>query len=132
MIEKLDHIGVAVSDIDEALKFYSDALGLKCEHVEEVSQQKVKIAFIPAGDVNLELVQATESDSVIAKFIEKKGEGIQHIALKVDDIEETLKQLKEKNIELIDPVPRIGAHGSKIAFLHPKSTHGVLLELVER
>jgi methylmalonyl-CoA epimerase len=132
MIKKLDHIGVAVSDIDEALKFFSDALGLKCEHVEEVVEQKVKIAFIPAGDVNLELVQATESDSAIAKFIDKNGEGIQHIALKVDDIEVALKRLKEKNIELIDSIPRKGAHGSKIAFLHPKSTHGVLLELVER
>lgn len=132
MIEKLDHIGIAVFDIDEALKFFSDTLGLKCEHVEEVMEQNVKIAFIPAGDVNLELVQATSSDSAISKFIENKGEGIQHIALKVDNIEAALKQLKEKNIELIDPIPRKGAYGSKIAFLHPKSTHGVLLELVER
>jgi methylmalonyl-CoA epimerase len=129
---KLDHIGLAVVDIDEALKFYSEALDLKCEHVEEVEEQKVKIAFVPAGDVNLELVQATSQDSAIAKFIEKKGEGIQHIALRVDNIEDALKRLKEKNVQLIDPIPRKGAHGSKIAFLHPKSTHGVLLELVER
>lgn len=132
MIEKLDHIGIAVFDIDKALRFYSDTLGLKCELVEEVAQQSVKIAFIPTGDVNLELVQATSDDSAIAKFIEKKGEGVHHIALKVDNIDDALKRLKEKNIEFIDPIPRKGAHGSKIAFLNPKSTHGVLLELVER
>jgi methylmalonyl-CoA epimerase len=129
---KLDHIGIAVIDIDMALKFYSDALGLKCTNLEDVEDQKVKIAFIPAGDVNLELVQATSSDSSIAKFIEKKGEGIQHIALRVDNIEEALKNMNERGVELIDRIPRKGAHDSKIAFLHPKSTHGVLLELVER
>lgn len=129
---RLDHIGIAVSDIDSALKFYSDALGLECTHIEEVEEQKVKIAFIPAGDINLELVQATSADSAIAKFIEKKGEGIQHIALRVDDIEEALRDLNEKGVELIDKNPRKGAHDSKIAFLHPKSAHGVLLELVER
>jgi methylmalonyl-CoA epimerase len=129
---KLDHIGIAVSDIDSALKFYSDALGLSCTHIEDVEEQKVKIAFIPAGDVNLELVQATSADSAIAKFIEKKGEGIQHIALRVDDIENALKDLNDKGVELIDRIPRNGAHDSKIAFLHPKSAHGVLLELVER
>lgn len=129
---KLDHIGIAVTDINEALRFYSDALGLTCTHIEEVENQMVKIAFIPAGDVNLELVQATSSDSTIAKFIEKKGEGIQHIALKVDNIEKILKELGDKGVALIDKIPRVGAHNSKIAFLHPKSTHGVLLELVER
>jgi methylmalonyl-CoA epimerase len=132
MIEKLDHIGIAVSNIEEALKFYEDALGLKCTHIEEVADQKVKIAFIPAEDMNLELVQATDSESAIAKFIEKKGEGIQHIALKVDNIEEALSNLKDKGVELIDSHPRKGAHGSKIAFLHPRSSHGVLLELVEK
>ena len=129
---KLDHIGIAVSDIESALKFYSDALGLECTHIEEVEEQSVKIAFISAGDVNLELVQATSSDSAIAKFIERKGEGIQHIALRVDDIEEALKNLNEKGVDIIDRIPRRGGHDSKIAFLHPKSAHGVLLELVER
>jgi methylmalonyl-CoA/ethylmalonyl-CoA epimerase len=132
MIEKVDHIGIAVREIDEALKFYCDALGLKCTRVEEVEGQKVKIAFVPAGEVNLELVQATDSESAIAKFIEKKGEGIQHIALKVKNIQEAMQSLKENGVELIDAIPRKGAHGSKIAFLHPKSTHGVLIELCER
>jgi methylmalonyl-CoA/ethylmalonyl-CoA epimerase len=132
MIEKVDHIGIAVKDIDEALKFYCDSLGLRCTRVEEVERQKVKIAFVPAGEVNLELVQATDSESAIAKFIEKKGEGIQHIALKVKNIQEAMQSLKENGVELIDAIPRKGAHGSKIAFLHPKSTHGVLIELCER
>jgi methylmalonyl-CoA epimerase len=129
---KLDHIGIAVKDIEEALKFYSKGLGLECTHIEEVENQRVKIAFLPAGDANLELVQATSSDSAIAKFIEKKGEGIQHIALRVDDIERALTDLEAKGYTLIDKTPRIGAHNSKIAFLHPKSTNGVLLELVQR
>lgn len=132
MIKKLDHIGIAVSDLDSTLGFYVDTLGLKCTHVEEVSDQKVKIAFIPAGDVNLELVQATDPESAVARFIERKGEGIQHIALLVDDIEKELDNLKEKGIALIDEKPRKGAHGAKIAFLHPKSANGVLLELCER
>jgi lactoylglutathione lyase/methylmalonyl-CoA/ethylmalonyl-CoA epimerase len=129
---KLDHIGIAVKEIEEALKFYSEGLGLECTHIEEVENQKVKIAFLPVGDSNLELVQATSEDSAIAKFIERKGEGIQHIALRVDDIERSLKELEDKGFSLIDKVPRIGAHESKIAFLHPKSAHGVLLELVQR
>jgi lactoylglutathione lyase/methylmalonyl-CoA/ethylmalonyl-CoA epimerase len=132
MIEKLDHIGIAVSNIEEALKFYESALGLKCTHIEEVADQRVKIAFVPAGDVNLELVQATSSESAITKFIERKGEGVHHIALKVDDIEKVLSDLKDKGVELVDSEPRIGAHGSKIAFLHPRGSHGVLLELVEK
>ncbi len=131
MIEKLDHIGIAVSDIDDAMKFYS-ALGLSCTHVEDVSEQKVKIAFLPAGDVNLELLQSTDPEGALAKFIEKKGEGVHHIAFKVADIEKALTQLKERGMELIDSIPRKGAHGSKIAFLHPKSAHGVLIELVEK
>ncbi len=132
MIEKLDHIGIAVKDIDEALKFYSEALGLKCTHIEEVEAQKVRIAFLPAGDVNIELVQSTDPESAVAKFIEKKGEGIQHIAFKVDDIEKALAALREKGVELIDSIPRKGAHDAKIAFLHPRSAHGVLVELTER
>jgi methylmalonyl-CoA/ethylmalonyl-CoA epimerase len=132
MMIKLDHIGIAVSDLDSALGFYVDTLGLKCTHVEEVPDQKVKIAFIPAGDVNLELVQATDPESAIARFIERKGEGIQHIALLVDDIEKELDNLKAKGMGLIDEKPKEGAHGAKIAFLHPKSTNGVLLELCER
>jgi methylmalonyl-CoA epimerase len=129
---RLDHIGIAVKDIEEALKFYEDALGLKCTHIEEVEEQMVKIAFVPADDVNLELVCATSAESAVARFIEKKGEGVQHIALRVENLKETISTLADKEVELIDKTPRTGAHGSKIAFLHPKSTHGVLLELVER
>lgn len=132
MIEKLDHIGIAVRDIDEALKFYRDALGLKCKRIEEVEGQNVKIAFLPAGDVNLELVQATHPDSAVAKFIEKRGEGVHHIALRVKNIEEAMKYLKDKGVEFIDAIPRKGGHGSKIVFLYPKSSFGVLIELVEK
>ncbi|UCE38504.1 MAG: methylmalonyl-CoA epimerase [Thermoplasmata archaeon] len=132
MIEKLDHIGIAVKDIDSTLKFYSEALGLKCTHVEEVSGQHVKIAFLPVGGVNLELLQSTDPEGAVAKFIEKKGEGIQHIAFKVENIEMAMQALKEKGVEFIDAIPRKGAHGSKIAFLHPRSAHGVLIELVEK
>jgi methylmalonyl-CoA/ethylmalonyl-CoA epimerase len=132
MIEKLDHIGIAVKDIDEALKFYRDVLGLKCTRIEEVEGQHVKIAFLPAGDVNLELVQATHPDSAVAKFIEKRGEGVQHIALRVKNIEGAMQYLKEKGMEMIDAIPRKGGHGSKIVFLHPKNSFGALIELVEK
>jgi methylmalonyl-CoA/ethylmalonyl-CoA epimerase len=132
MIENVDHIGIAVKDIDEALKFYCDYLGLKCTRMEEVEGQKVKIAFIPVSEVNLELVQATDPESAIAKFIEKNGEGIQHIALRVKNLEESIQSLKESGVNLIDAIPRKGAHDSKIVFLHPKSTHGVLIELCEK
>lgn len=132
MIEKLDHIGIAVKDIDEALRFYSDALGLKCTHIEEVSGQHVKIAFLPVGGVNLELLESTDSEGAVAKFIEKKGEGIQHIAFLVDDMESSMAALKENGVEFIDAIPRTGAHETKIAFLHPRASHGVLIELVEK
>ncbi|ODS36068.1 MAG: methylmalonyl-CoA epimerase [Candidatus Altiarchaeales archaeon WOR_SM1_86-2] len=132
MIEKVDHIAIAVKDIDESLKFFCDGLGLSCKKIEEVEGQKVKVAFIPAGDTNIELVQATDPESAVAKFIEKKGEGIQHVALRVKDIEKAIQFLKDKGVELIDAIPRKGAHGSKIVFLHPKSSHGALIELVER
>lgn len=132
MIKKIDHIGIAVKSIDESLKFYTEALGLKCTGVEEIADQKVKTAFVPTGEGELELLESTSEDSAIAKFIEKKGEGIQHIALLVDDIEKTLEELKGKGIRLIDEKPRYGAGGAKIAFVHPKSTKGVLLELCQR
>ena len=132
MLEKIDHIGIAVKSIDDALKFYSEALGLSVSHVEEVSEQSVKIAFVPLGDVNLELIQATDPESAVAKFIEKKGEGIQHIAFAVDNIESSLASLKDAGVSLIDSIPRTGAHSSKIAFLHPKDSHGVLIELVQK
>ena len=129
---KVDHIGIAVKSIAEAAKFWEDTLGLKIVATEEVAEQKVITAFIPCGDSEVELLQATAEDSPIAKFIENKGEGIQHIAFRVDNIEEALAELKEKEVRLIDQVPRKGAGGARIAFLHPKATGGVLLELCQR
>lgn len=132
MVNKVDHIGIAVKDLKEALKFYEEILGIKCVNTEVVEEQKVKVAFLPIGDTEVELLESTEEDGPIAKFIEKRGEGIQHIAYRVEDIEKTIKELKEKGIRMIDEKPRYGAGGAKIAFLHPKSTYGVLIELCER
>ena len=132
MIRKIDHIGVAVKDIDEAVRFYRDNLCLEIEGTEEINEQKVKVAFIPLGESRIELLQSTDPTGPIAKFIEKRGEGIHHIALEVEGIEETLRKLKEKRVQLIDEKPRIGAHEMKIAFLHPRSAKGVLLELCEK
>lgn len=132
MVNKVDHIGIAVKDLDETLKFYEDILGIKCVSKEEVEEQKVKVAFLPLGDTEIELLESTDKEGPIAKYIEKKGEGMQHIAYRVDDIEASIKELKEKGIRLIDEKPRYGAGGAKIAFLHPKSTFGVLIELCER
>ena len=128
----IDHIGIAVSDLDEALKFWEGNMGVKCHGVEEVAEQKVKTAFLPVKDTEIELLAGTSHDSPVSKFIEKKGEGIQHIAIRVDDLEATLEELKAKGVRLIDEKPRIGAGGAKIAFVHPKSSRGVLLELCER
>ncbi|MCK9329913.1 MAG: methylmalonyl-CoA epimerase [Candidatus Cloacimonetes bacterium] len=128
MIKKISHIGIAVKNLDEAVKFY-EKLGLQVEAYEVVPSQKVKVAFIPIGDTRIELLSATSEDSPIAKFIEKKGEGIQHIALAVDDLPKALSEAEKQEIVLIDKEPRPGAHGADIAFLHPKSTNGVLLEL---
>ena len=130
--KKIDHIGIAVNSIEERLKFYEEILGLHLEGVETVEAQKVKTAFIPCGDSELELLESTADDGAVARFIEKNGEGIQHIALQVDDIEQALEELREKGVRLIDETPRIGAGGARIAFVHPKSTGGVLLELCER
>jgi len=132
MIRKINHIGVAVEDLNEAMKFYEENLGLEIEGIEEVKEQKVKVAFIPIGESRIELLQSTDPDGSISKFIEKRGEGIHHVALEVDRIEETLQKLKEKGVQLIDEKPRVGAHRMKIAFLHPRSTRGVLLELCEK
>lgn len=132
MVGKVDHIGIAVKSIDEALKFYEDVLGIKCVSQEVVEEQKVKVAFLPVGDTEVELLESTDADGPVAKFIEKKGQGIQHIAYKVDDIEKSIEELKAKGIRMIDEKPRYGAGGAKIAFLHPKSTFGVLIELCQR
>ena len=131
-ILKIDHIGIAVKSIDEAKNLYSGLLGLNHEGSEIVAEQKVTTAFFPVGDTEVELLESTSPDGPIAKYIEKKGEGIQHIAFRVENIEEALAELKAKGIQLIDEKPRRGAGGAKIAFLHPKSTFGVLVELCEK
>lgn len=131
-VGKVDHIGIAVKDLDQTLKFYQEILGLECIGTEVVEEQKVRVAFLPVGDTEVELLESTEEDGPIAKFIEKKGEGIQHIAFRVDNIEEAIENMKAKGVKMIDEKPRYGAGGAKIAFCHPKSTNGVLVELSER
>jgi methylmalonyl-CoA/ethylmalonyl-CoA epimerase len=129
---KIDHIGIAVKDIEVAKKFYTELLGMKTQGEEVIDSQHVKVCFIPNGDSELELLESTTPDGPIAKFIEKNREGIQHVALKVDNIENALADLKAKGVRLIDEVPRYGAGGASIAFVHPKSTGGILLELTQR
>jgi len=131
-LNKIEHIGIAVKNIEESLKYYEGVLGLKCYAVEEVAEQKVKTAFLKIGEIKLELLEATSDESPIAKFIEKRGEGVQHIAFAVNGIENVLSEVKEKGIRLIDETPRKGAEGLDIAFLHPKSTGGVLTEFCEK
>lgn len=128
----VDHIGIAVKSIDEALKFWEETLGIKCTGREEVAEQRVVTAFLPLGGTEIELLEPTSPESPISKFIESRGEGIHHLALKVEDIEAALKELKDKGIRLIDEKPRCGAGGAKIAFVHPKAAGGVLLEISER
>jgi methylmalonyl-CoA/ethylmalonyl-CoA epimerase len=127
----IEHIGIAVKSIEEAKKYYEGVLGLECYAVEEVPDQKVRTAFFMLGQTKIELLESTDPEGPIGKFIEKKGEGIHHMALAVDQIEEKLQGLEEKEIRLIDKNPRKGAEGLSIAFLHPKSTMGVLTELCE-
>jgi methylmalonyl-CoA epimerase len=128
VVKKISHIGIAVKNLEEGIAFY-EKLGLKLEAIEEVPSQKVRVAFLPCGDTRIELLQATSEDSPIAKFIEKKGEGIQHLAFAVDDLPQALKDIEADGVRLIDKEPRPGAHQADIAFLHPKSTNGVLIEL---
>ena len=130
-IKKIDHIGVAVKSIDEAKKIYEGFLGLKVTEIETVAEQKVKTAFLPTGESEVELLESTSPDGAVARFIDSKGEGMQHIAFGVEDIEGALKELKDKGVRLIDEKPRKGAGGKKIAFIHPKETGGVLIELCE-
>jgi len=128
----IEHIGIAVRNLEEAIKFYEETFGLKCYAVEEVKDQKVRTAFFNAGQTKIELLESTEPDGPISKFIEKKGEGVHHLAFAVNNIESALSDTKEKGIQLIDSQPRKGAEGLDIAFLHPKSTFGVLIELCEK
>ena len=131
-ISHIEHIGIAVKNLKEAIKFYEDILGLKCYSVEEVKDQKVKTAFFMVGQTKIELLESTEPDGPIGKFIEKKGEGIHHIAYAVKGLQQSLDEVKSKNVVLIDDKGRKGAEGLNIAFLHPKSTFGVLTELCEK
>jgi len=128
----LDHIGIAVSDLSQALAFYRDALGLEVEAPEEVPSQRVRAHFVPVGEAAIELLEPTAADSPIAKFIEKRGPGLHHVTLRVDDIRGALARLKDRGVRLIDESPREGAEGALIAFIHPASTHGVLVELKQR
>ena len=129
----LDHIGIAVKNLDEAVKFYRDLLGLELVKLEEVPEEKVKIAMFKVGESYIELLEAMSNDSAIAKYIEKRGEGIHHIAIRVDDVNSLSKELASKGVRVIYPEPKTVAGGArKINFIHPKSTHGVLLEILER
>ncbi len=131
-ILKVDHLGIAVNSIDEGKTFWSDILGLDFAGSETGTEQKVTTGFFPVGESEVELLESTAPDGPIAKYLEKKGPGIQHVAFRVENIEDALAELKDKGIKLIDQKPRIGAGGAKIAFLHPKATGGVLVELCER
>ena len=130
-ILKVDHIGIAVKNLAESAILY-ELLGIEPAGTEEVAEQKVKVAFYPLGNTEIELLESTAPDGPIARYIEKNGEGIQHLALRVDNLEAALAELKAKGVRLIDEKPRYGAGGAKIAFIHPKSTGGILLELSER
>ncbi len=129
---KIDHLGIAVNSIDEGKKFWSDILGLEFEGAETVAEQKVTTAFFPVSESEVELLESTAPDGPVAKYIEKRGAGIQHVAFRVENIDAALAELKEKGVIVIDQEPRIGAGGARIAFLHPKATGGVLVELCER
>lgn len=131
MIQKINHIGIAVRALDEHIPFYQDVLGLTLAGIEEVADQQVRVAMFRVGEVQIELLEPLSEESPIAKFMEKKGEGMHHIAYQTDDIHQELDQLKEKEIRLIDELPRSGAHGSQIAFIHPKSSARVLTEICE-
>jgi methylmalonyl-CoA/ethylmalonyl-CoA epimerase len=131
-VKHIDHIGIAVGSIEQAGKFYTDIMGLKIEQVENVADQKVNVAFLPITDSEVELLESTDPDGPVAKYINARGEGVQHIAFRVENIEEALGEMKEKGIRLIDQEPRKGAGGAKIAFIHPKETNGVLVEICER
>jgi methylmalonyl-CoA/ethylmalonyl-CoA epimerase len=132
MINKIDHIGIAVKSLESALEFYQNTLGLTFEGKETVESQGVTVAFLLAGNTRLELLEATTDNSPIAKFIEKRGEGIHHVALGVSNIEDRIKEVKEKGIVMINDQPKPGAHHAQVAFMHPKSTGGVLFEFCER
>lgn len=132
-ISHIEHLGIAVKSLDEAIPYYENILGMKCHSIEEVADQKVKTAFFKVGQTKLELLEPTSEESPIAKFIEKRGEGIHHLAFAVEDgVANALAEMEGKGVRLIDKAPRKGAEGLNIAFIHPKSTHGVLTEFCEK
>ncbi|SDE04651.1 methylmalonyl-CoA epimerase [Niabella drilacis] len=128
----IEHIGLAVRNLEESIRYWENVFGLQCYRVEEVADQKVRTAFFKIGDTKIELLESTDADGPIARFIDKRGEGVHHIAFAVDDVKDALQSVQEKDITLIDAEPRPGAEGLQIAFLHPKSTHGVLTELCSK
>ncbi len=132
MIKKIDHIGIAVRSLEEVLPFYTNVLQLELLGVEEVASQKVKVAFLKLGESKLELLEPLSSESPVAQFIEKRGEGIHHVALGVSSIEDRIQEMQERGVRMIDESSRLGAAGAHIAFMHPKSAHGVLYELCEK
>lgn len=132
MLKKIDHIGLAVRSLAQARRFYEEVLGLTCEKVEEVPSQQVRVAFFQVGEVHLELLEPTGPESPIARFLESRGEGVHHISYAVDQVEQRLVELQDKGCRLLNETPQPGAGGKKIAFLHPKSTFGVLTELAEK
>ncbi|MDP8256053.1 MAG: methylmalonyl-CoA epimerase [Candidatus Alcyoniella australis] len=132
MIKRISHLGIATPSIEAARKLYEDLLGLKVEHSEDIAAQKVRTAFLPVGEVNIELLEPLSSEGAIAKYLEKNGRGgMHHICFEVDDIDAELERLKQAGVPLIDEQARAGAHGARVAFLHPKGTHGVLIELAQ-
>lgn len=131
-MKNVNHIGVAVRSLEETLPFYTEILGFPCTAIEEVASEKIKVAFIDAHNVKIELLEPLHNESAVAKFIEKRGEGIHHIALGVQSIEDRIAELKEKGIRMIQDTPKTGAGGAQVAFMHPKSGHGVLYELCEK
>jgi methylmalonyl-CoA/ethylmalonyl-CoA epimerase len=131
MINQIDHIGIAVRSLEKSLPFYRDQLGMVLEGTEEVAEQKVRVAFLAVGESRIELLEPTADDSPVARFLEKNGEGIHHLAYRVADLEASLAALKTEGVRLIDEKPRAGAHGARIAFLHPKASGGVLTELCQ-
>lgn len=131
MIKRINHVALVVDDLDAALEFWRDALGLELAHVEEVPEQQAVVAFLPVGESNVELVQPTTDSSGVARFLAKHGPGLHHLCVEVADLAQTLARLKARHIRLIDETPRLSPDGKKLAFIHPESTHGVLLELYE-
>lgn len=131
-MKKIDHIGVAVYSIDEVMPFYTETLSFRCLHIEEVPSENIRVAFIEAGNVKIELLEPLNEQSTIAKFLKKRGQGIHHVAFGVNDIQLRINELKEKGIQMIQDQPKPGAGGAEVAFLHPKSGHGVLYELCEK